>query len=188
MARTKLPNQLYDHWLRKFSADAIEDDANQIQRHIDYLRLACSRAELIHGSSLLVLANLVYLSMDGRDCKEFLERQRYWLGGEELPYYILTFELGVGHFGRMLADKKFSDIDFADLFDHPWDLFKSAGFSQIYISRLDGEPIEIDELKEIEQRFVEDMYYDFTEEDVSVTVQSTDIDDTVVVYAQENDS
>ncbi len=185
MTMKKVPQNLYDRWLRSFSADAVADDANELQRHIDYLQLGCSRADLILGTDLLVLANIVYLSMDGQDSKEFLERQRYWLCGDGLPHYILTFEMGVGHFGRLLADRKITGIDFADLFDHPWPPFESAGFSQVFISRLDGEPIEADEFKEIEKRVTEDMYYDFTEDEVSVTIQPTDLDDTVVFYAHD---
>ncbi len=181
----KVPNHLYDRWLRKFSADAVADDANEIQRHIDYLQLECSRADMILGTDLLVLANIVYLSMDGRDAKEFLERQRYYLGGESVPHYILTFELGVGHFGRLLADRRISDIDFADLFDHPWQPFETAGFNQVFISRLDGEPLELDELKELEQRITDDMYFDLAENEVSLSIQATDLDDTVVFYAHD---
>ena len=76
MARKKSLGHLYEHWLRRFSADAIADDANELQRHIDYLQLGCSRADLLQGTHLLVLAVMTYLSLDGRDCEPFINQQR----------------------------------------------------------------------------------------------------------------
>lgn len=186
MARRKSLGQLYDRWLRQFSADAVADDANELQRHIDYLQLGCSRADLLHGTDLLVLAVMTYLSLDGRDCEPFIEQQKYWLCGEGLPHYILTFELGEKHFGRLVADKKISGIDFADLFNHPWYAYKTAGFSEVYISRLDGEPFDPGEIDDLERRFTEDICYDYEEDEVSAFVQPTELDDTALAIAVEN--
>ena len=186
MARKKSLGHLYQRWLRQFSADAIADDANELQRHIDYLQLGCSRDDLLQGTHLLVLAVMTYLSLDGRDCEPFINQQRYWLCGEGLPHYVLTFELGDKQFGRVVADEKISGIDFADLFNHPWQAYETAGFSDVYISRLDGEPLVPGEVEGLEGRITEDIYYDYSDEEVSVTVQSTDLDDTALVVAIEN--
>lgn len=186
MPRKVSPNKLYAGWLRKFSADAIADDANEIQRHIDYLELGCSRADLLQGTDLLVVAVMDYLQMDGRDCEAFVKQQRYWLCGDNLPHYCLTFDFGKKHYGRLLADRKITGIDFADLFNHPWYPYETAGFSAVHISRLDGEQLDPGEVENLERRFTEDMYYDYTDEEVSATVQPTELDDTALATAAEN--
>jgi hypothetical protein len=77
-------------------------------------------------------------------------------------------------------------VDFADLFNHPWYPFETAGFYEVQISRLDGEPIEPEELETLDRRFTEDMYYDYTDEEVSAYIQMTELDDTALATAVEN--
>lgn len=185
MPRNTSPDQVYANWQRQFAADAVADDANEIRRHIEYLGLDCSRADMLEGTDLLIAAVMAYQQMDNQDCEGFVKQQRYWLGGDDLPCYCLTFNLGKKHFGRLLTNKNIDGVDFADLFNHPWYPFETAGFYEVHISRLDGEPIEPDELEALERRFTEDMYYDYTDEEVSAYVQMTDLDDTALATAVE---
>ena len=104
------------------------DDANEIRRHIEYLELDCSRADMLEGTDLLIAAVMAYQQMDNQDCEGFVKQQRYWLRGDELPFYCLTFNLGKKHFGRLLTSKNIDGVDFADLFNHPWYPFETAGF------------------------------------------------------------
>ena len=177
------PYVVYADWQRQFAADAVADDANEILRHIDYLGLDCSRADMLMGTDMLLAAAIAYSHMDGRDCTDFIRQQRYWLRGEGLPFYILTFDLVKKHFGRLLTEKKISGVDFADLFNHPWNEYRTAGFHAVHISRLDGEPIEDDERQALELRFTEDMYFDYTDEEVSASLNMTELDDTVLATA-----
>ncbi len=178
-------DQLYPQWQRQFAADAVADDCAEILRHIEYLELGCSRADMLVGTDMLLFAVLIYLQMDGQDCESFLKGQRYWLCGEDLPFYCLTFNFGKGHFGRVLTDKAITGVDFADLFNHPWNEYKTAGFHEVHISRLDGEPIDTSELENLERRFTEDMYYDYTEDELEAYINRTELQDTVLATAME---
>ena len=120
MPRSTEPEVIYANWQRQFAADAVADDANEIRRHIEYLELDCSRADMLEGTDLLVVAAMAYQQMDNQDCEAFVKQQRYWLCGDDLPFYCLTFNLGKKHFGRLLANKNIDGVDFADLFNHPW--------------------------------------------------------------------
>ena len=184
----KKPNleTLFPNWQRQFADDAVADDCGEILRHIEYLELDCSRADMLIGTDMLLFAVLIYLQMDGKDCASLIKRQRYWLRGDGLSYYGLTFNFGKGHFGRILTDRNITGVDFADLFNHPWNEYKTAGFHEVYISRLDGKPIDKDELTTLYARFSEDMYYDYTADDVAVDVYMTEHKDTALASAVEH--
>jgi hypothetical protein len=186
MTKHTSPDQIYANWQQQFAADAVSDDANEIRRHIEYLGLDCSRADLLQGTDLLIAAVMAYQQIGGRDSEVFVKQQRYWLRGDDLPFYCLTFNLGKKHFGRLLTDKELSGVDFFDLFNHPWYPYETAGFHEVYISRLDGKPIEPGELDGLEQRFTEDIYYDYEDEEVSAYVQMTELADTALASAVEN--
>jgi hypothetical protein len=91
------------------------------------------------------------------------------------------------YFGRILTDINFTSIDLEDLFDHPWPMSNTAGFSDIYITRLDGKRIGTREIRRLYKVVASDMYYGHSEEELSVDVIPSDFDDTVVIYAVETD-
>lgn len=174
-----------EKWQRQFSADAVADDANEIRRHIEYLGLDCAPADLLAGTEMLLLAVIAYSELDGRGCERLIKQQRYWLRGPDLPFYCLTFNFGRKHFGRILTDEKIDGVDFSDLFNHPWYAYHTAGFHEVHISRLDGQVIGRAEFENLETRFTEDMYFDYTDEEISAYVQTTELEDTALARAVE---
>lgn len=177
--------QTFSQWQRAFAVEAMTDDYVEISRHIEYLKLDCTPEAFVEGTELLLAAVIAYRQIDGQEFASLMGQQRYRLGGEGLPFYCLTFELGVGHFGRILTNKEISGVDFADLFNHPWDKYKQAGFYRVWISRLDGEPIGDEEYETLCQLVKDDMYFDYSEEEVAVSVVMTELIDTVIVKAVE---
>ena len=178
-------DQAYANWQRKFASEAVADDAKEIGRHIDYLELDCSKAAMLEGTDLLIAAAIAYLQLDGRKYEAFVDQQRYWLRGTDLPFYCLTFNFGMKHFGRLLTNKNIDGVDFADLFNHPWYPYKTAGFHEVHISRLDGKPIEPEELEALDRRFTEDIYYDYSDDEVSAYLQMTELQDTALACVSE---
>ena len=186
MPRNRSLNRIYSEWQRRYAADAVADDCAEIARHIEYLGLNCTRAAMLEGTDLLLQGVMAYLELDGRDCESLLRKQRYRLDGEGLPFYCLTFNFGKGHFGRILTDEPISEVDFADLFNHPWYPYKTAGFHEVHISRLDGEPIGNGEFECLERRFTEDMFCDYSDDEIAAYVQTTELEDTVLATAVEH--
>lgn len=186
MTKTVPLEEIFPAWQRQFAADAVADNANEILRHIEYLELDCSRADMLMGTDMLLFATLIYMQMDGGDCESFIADQRYWLRGDDLPYYCLTFNFGKRHFGRLLTDNAISGVDFADLFNHPWEKYRTAGFHEVYISRLDGDPIDEFELEALRRRVTTDMYLDYAEDEVDVGVCMTEHEDTAMMTAVEH--
>ena len=185
MSKKPSLNRAFSQWKRQFIADVQADGFAEMRRHIDYLELGCTPQTMVEDTAMLVLATLIYRQMDGQEWASFLKQQRYRLGGDGLPFYCLTFCLLEGHYGRLLTDKKMSGVDFADLFDHGWSEYQSAGFSHVWISRLDGKAINAAEQKTIERLFREDILYDCLEDEVQAWVSGTELEDTVLASAMD---
>ena len=64
---------------------------------------------------------------------------------------------------------------------------QTAGFTEVYITRLDGKRIGKRELRRLYKLVAADMYYGHSEEELSVDVLLSDFEDTVVIYAGENE-
>ena len=183
MSKSASLEKAFSQWQRQFIADAQADDYAELRRHIDYLELDCTPQAFVNDTAMLIQAVLVYRQMEGQEWKSFLRQQRYRLAGEDLPFYCLTFCLLEGHYGRILADEKMINVDFADLFNHGWYEYKTAGFSNVWISRLDGVAIDETEFETIEGLFREDIFYDCPEDEVDVWVAATELEDTVLAGA-----
>jgi len=180
----------FKKWVREFSAAAAEDDYAELLRPIKHLELECSAKDALVSTVSLVSAVVAYCQMDGRDCEAFLKRQQYRLdsGGEN--EYCLIFDLtGLtgSYFGRILTDINFTSIDLEDLFNHLWPMSETAGFTDVYITRLDGKRIGKRELKRLYEQVASDMYYGYSEDELSVDVLTTDFPDTALIYAVETE-
>lgn len=175
--------QNFSQWQREFVAEAKADNYAEIRRHIEYLELDCTPESFMEGTEMLLSAVILYNQLDNVKCESFIRQQRYRLGGKDLPFYCLTFDFSSGHYGRVLANNEISDVDLADLFNQPWYKYKTAGFSPAWISRLDGKPIGTKEYDTLCQLVKDDMYFDYTEEEVDVNINMTELADTVIVYA-----
>jgi hypothetical protein len=138
----------------------------------------------------LVSAVVAFCKLDGRDCEVFLRQQQYRPDSGSENEYCLTFDLSGPsgkYFGRILTDTNFTSIDLEDLFDYPWPMSQTAGFAEVYITRLDGKRIGKRELRRLYKLVAADMYYGHSEEELSVDVIPSDFDDTVVIYSVETD-
>lgn len=178
----------FQKWMHEFSAAAVKDNYAELLRPLEHLELECSGEDALASTISLVLAVVVYCQMDGRDCKTFLKQQHYWLESDDETEYCLIFDLtGLTgrYFGRILTDINFTSIDLEDLFNHVWPMSDTAGFTEVYISRLDGKKIGKRELKRLYEQVTSDMYYGYSEDELSVDVSMTDFPDTALIYAVE---
>lgn len=172
-------------WFDEFAAEARADDFSEFHRHLTYLDMRFPPNALLDGTEMLVAAVMAYNDIDGQEYDSFIQQQRYRLCGEGLPHYCITFDLGGRGVGRVLTDRKIGHVDFADLYDHLWHFLKTAGFNEAWISRLDGQPITDVELAEIRKRVCDDLYYDFDESELAVSVEFFYLKDSVLLCVAE---
>jgi hypothetical protein len=83
--------------------------------------------------------------------------------------------------GRVLTDAKIAEVDLADLFGHPWESIRRVGFSNVWISRLDGVSIDDSEFNVIESLVLDDLFFDYDESELEADVAFMDIDDSVLL-------
>jgi hypothetical protein len=180
----------FQKWMREFTAAAVKDNYAELLRPIKHLKLECSATDVLTSTISLVLAVVAYCQMDGRDCEAFLKQQHYRLDSDDETEYCLIFDLtGLkgSYFGRILTDINFTSIDLEDLFNHVWPMSDTAGFTEVYTSRLDGKRIGKRELGRLYKQVTSDMYYGYSEEELSVDVSMTDFPDTALIYAAETE-
>lgn len=176
----------FNKWKRDFTAASAADNHLEFQRTIEHLKLECSPKKMMRDTIILVSTAMLYIQLDGTKCESFLSQQRYHLTSEGENEYILTFDLGDGRYGRLLGDLNLTFIDLADLFGHCDAELEIAGFECVYITRLDGRTIGKGELKLIDQSVRNDIYFDYGEDEIHVSVSRLRIKDTVEVSATED--
>ena len=176
----------FSQWKRNFQSEARADNYNELNRHLEYLELDFSPKNLQNGTNLLLAAILAYKELDCQDGERFLHQQRYRLSGLGLPFYCLNFMLGSNGIGRVLTDDKFTEIDFADLYGHAWGKHKSVGYALVWISRIDGNSIGSTELGVIDQHIKEDLFFDYSEDEINVNLAMTHVEDTVCLSVQDH--
>jgi hypothetical protein len=180
----------FQKWLREFTAAAAADNYAELLRPIEHLELKCSPKNAMAATIAMVNAIVAYCQLDGRDCETFVNRQQYGLNSDKRNKYCLIFDISgmtSKYFGRILTDINFTSIDLEDLFDHPWPMSNAAGFTEVYITRLDGKQIGTREIGKLYKVVASDMYYGHSEKELSVDVIPSDFNDTVVIYAVETD-
>lgn len=173
-----------DRWHAAFCAQAEADDYEEIQRHIEYLNLQTTPERFVDAMYILMYAACSFIEFNGKSYLKFLNKQKYRLNGYSHPHYCLTFQLGLERYGRLICDETFTDIDLGALYLQTWDRFRCVGFNSLYVSKIDGTDISIDEFQRIKSIVEEDIYFDFERSDLSVGMSWVDDEfctDTLVV-------
>jgi hypothetical protein len=190
MASGAKNSKSFDEWRSEFSAAAVADKHRELLRSINHLDFKCSAKNAMEATVWLVCAVVTFCEMDGRDYETFLKQQTYFPNAGCGNKYCLIFDLSSSHkkyYGRIFTDAAFTSIDLEDLFNFAWPMSQTAGFSEVYITRIDGKKITKQELQRLYKLVEEDMYYGYSEEELSVDVIPTDFADTVMIYAAETD-
>lgn len=175
----------FARWRSTYRTEAVADGCNELRRHLEYLDIDSAPQDLLAGTEMLLAAAVAYQTLDGRASGDFLRQQKYRLTGSELPCYCLTFLLGFGAVGRILTDDEFTGLDFADLYGHPWQQFRTVGYQQVWISRLDGQVIDSAEMESMDRLIRSDLYFDYTEDEVYMDLSLTDLDDSACLSVQD---
>ena len=173
--------ELVQEWMASFCLEAETDGFREFTELLEHLDLSGAPESMLEGTVQLVVAAGAYRSMDGQAVGPFLQLQQYRLAVKDKQYYSLVFDFCGKALGRLVADRNLAEIDFADLFNHPWEPYRVAGYHNVWISRVDGEPIDDDEAENLGQLVREDLYYDFDEEDIQLTVSLSDSGNAVII-------
>lgn len=99
-----------------------------------------------------------------------------------------TFELGSKAFARILESKNIgAGLDRADLYNHPWLKYKTCGYNQFWVSRIDGKALTTKEKKLLEKEITCDLRYDFSEDKFDFWFDDSTIESVLRAYVYDVD-
>ena len=171
----------FQAWMATFASEAETDSLREFTELLQHLDLAGTPESMLAGTAQLVAAAAAYRDMDGQSVAAFLHLQQYQPSTADGQHYSLVFDFCGKSMGRLIADRNLTEIDFADLFNHPWEPYRVVGYHRVWISRLDGESIDDDEAETLDQLVREDLFYDFDEEDIQLTISLSDTGNSVAI-------
>ena len=116
---------------------------------------------------MVAAACCAYLEVDNQDINSFLLRQTYKVpNGDE--NYFFTFNLFDKLYGRIISPVTMKDVDLADLYGHPWNELKMCGYMDVRVSKTDGRNLSKDEINKLKEAIIDDIRFDYTEDDVDI--------------------
>ena len=166
----------YSNWERTFRSDAQSDNCQVFRAHLERLELPDEPALLLEGTILFVRSCVAFLMMDGRPLGNFLTHQRYDPALVTDAPYLVTFDVCGRAYARITMPKSFIQLDFADLYDTPWEQYERVGYHQFWISRADKQDLNPDELSEFVDVITKDLRFDNAEEEVGFWFDTSLID------------
>lgn len=154
-------------WEQEFRAAFAHDSGARFEPLLQRFGIRTGAHEMLEGTIDMVTACAAFSSMDGAEIDALLADQRYD-GQGSTATYALTFDLFGRSSARLLVRPEMKSIDLADLYEYPWDRLRAAGYSDFWISRLDGEDLSMEEIEELDRVVCRDIWFDYAEDEVSI--------------------
>ena len=166
MKKPKTTKLALAQWEQSFRADAKADDYRIFQAHLRSLDLPEKPNMLLDGTIVFVQMCVAYLELDGQEVNEFLDRQTYDpQKSSDVPYQV-TFDIHSKAYARLNLPASLRPVDLADLYGAPWNDYRVVGYCDIWISRIDEEPLSPDEIAKFETVVDEDFRFDYSENEL----------------------
>jgi|GEM_PF-1217150 len=155
-------------WAKHFRVDACADNYALFSGQLPRFELPDKPKLMLDGTIQVMRAIWSYAMLDGRQPEQFLAMQQYDHTKAPDARYVFTFDLNQTAFARILVDSKLVLPDLADLYNHPWDTYKSVGYCRVFISHPDSSPLTEQELEDLEIEVTDDLRFDYNEDEVDI--------------------
>jgi len=165
MSKPRLHEPLHE-WERDFRDAAKADRYDIFRDHMRFLNLPLKPLSMIEATVLMVCASAAYYKIDGRPYDDFLAMQEYNPAKSRGAPYTFTFDLNGHAYARLLVNPEIHTIDLADLYGHPWHIYRSVGYSRIWISHTDFADLTKEEMDVLDERVTEDLRFDYSEDEL----------------------
>lgn len=159
-------NLILNKWHRDFRSVAKNDHYDIFIDHLRLLELPSKPFSMLKATIHMVVAMWTYYQIDGRPTEDFLAMQTYNPTKSKNAPYMVSFDLYGRACARLLTDAKLHSIDLADLYNHPWNPWKIAGYSQLWISHRDWTDLTKKEMKTLEKLVTDDLRFDYGEDEI----------------------
>lgn len=172
-------------WEETFRAEATTDNYQLFQTHLRALELPDEPALMLDGTILFVQMSVAYLSMDGQQVTEFLAQQRYDPSQVNGAPYMVTFDIHGKAYARINLPTTLRPLDLADLYGTPWNRYERVGYSDFWISRVDGKALSAQEMADFEKVVESDLLFDYSEDEITFWFDPVSQEGTLKVTVQD---
>ena len=159
-----MPNLALQDWERDFRTAAGADLCGIFRDHLRFLELPGKALSMMEATVLMVHASAAYYTTDGRSYDDFLTMQEYNPAQSPHARYAFTFDLYGRAYARLLVASEIHAIDLAGLYGHPWEPYRTVGYSQIWISHTDWTDLTKQEMAVVDKQATRDLRYDYAED------------------------
>lgn len=157
----------FHRWEQAFRADFARDEGARFELSLQRFGLRTSAQEMLEGTVDFVTECAAMASMNGVEIGSLLGEQCYD-GAASTATYALTFELFGRSAARVLVRPEMKSIDLADLYEFPWDRLQRVGYHDFWVTRLDGQDLDLDEVAALDTAISRDIWFDNSEDEVSI--------------------
>lgn len=154
-------------WEQSFRKDALADNYRILRSHLQSLDLPDDPLLLLEGTIDFVQMCVAYLTLDNQAFISFLDQQRYDPAKTVDAPYSVTFDMHSKAYARIILPASLRPVDLADLYGAPWNDYRVVGYCDIWISRIDGDPLSGDEMSAFEKVVDYDLRFDYGEDELS---------------------
>jgi len=168
-------------WERSFRAAARQDSNRILRAHLRGLGLPEEPDRLLEGTILVVQMCVTYLVLDNQPIVSFLEQQQYDPKTVTDAPYQVTFDIFGAAYARISTPMRLKYLDLADLYEVPWDQYKSVGYHQLFISRTDGEHLTTEAVRALEEEVTRDLRFDYAEDELNFWFDPDTVEGVLIV-------
>jgi hypothetical protein len=165
-----MTDSILERWAKRFLKAAGADDFVTFRKHLERLGAPGTPHDAALATTYMLSMYYGFVAIDGRlsDFRRLLAKQTYNPRHATGVRYVATF--GICHFAtaRILVED-IAEIDLADLNGVMWNQYKVAGYSTLWISRVDGRPLGRRELDRLEAAVENDFRFDYSEDELALT-------------------
>lgn len=154
-------------WERTFRTAAKKDSYRVLRAQLKKLGLPNKPALLLEGTILFVQTCVGYLMLDNQAVEEFLALQQYDSASVTDAPYLVAFDIHGKAYARVNLPVSLRPVDLADLYGAPWNEYQVVGYSDIWISRVDGTALSPEEMAGFEKVVEEDLRFDYAEDELN---------------------
>jgi hypothetical protein len=172
-------------WEETFRAAATADNYQIFKSHLRALDLPDEPALMLDGTILFAQMSVAYLSMDGQQVTEFLAQQRYDPSQVNGAPYMVTFDIHGKAYARINLPATLRPLELADLYGTPWNTYERVGYSDFWISRVDGKALGAQEMADFEKVVESDLLFDYDESEITFWFDPDSQEGTLKVTVQD---
>ena len=160
---------MLDEWERNFRAAARADRYVLFRDNLERLEMSYKPKAMLEGTICVVRMCVAYTCVDGYSSyiSRFLKMQKYNPAEAIHGRHVFTFDLSGKASAQIVVEANNMGLDLADLYASPWYTYKTAGFTELWMSRTDCRPLTAREVKKFEKIVTQDMRRSFGEDELS---------------------